>query len=65
MSNETLPAYAALKTDCENVGLNVVGTTCDGGVIVDVPWQEARAVEGFGGRLVPLGELTIVFGKRS
>lgn len=67
MSNETLPAYAALKEACEQVGLQVVGTTCDGGVIVAADLETTkRAVEVFGGRRVPLQPgLTIVYGPRS
>lgn len=67
MSKETLPAYTALKEACENAGLEVVGTTCDGGVIVAADLEATRAaVEVFGGRRVPLQPgLTIVFGKRS
>ena len=66
MSKETLPAFAALKEACEIAGLQVVGTTCDGGVIVEASLEEARKVEVFGGRRVPLQPgLTIVFGKRS
>lgn len=66
MSNETLPAYTALKEACENQGLEVVGTTCDGGVIVEASLEDAKVVEVFGGRRVPLQpELTIVYGKRS
>lgn len=66
MSKETLPAYAALKEACEALCLPVVGTTCDGGVIVEASLEEARKVEVFGGRRVPLQhDLTIVFGKRS
>lgn len=66
MSKETLPAYAALKEACETAGLQVVGTTCDGGVIVNASLENTkRAVEVFGGRRIPLQpDLTIVFGAK-
>lgn len=65
MSEETLPACAALTEACRGAGLHPVGTTCDGGVICDDTLEGARAAERFGGRPVPLGRKTIVYGARS